>query len=131
VIRTDPTAKSASPDDPPFVAKPPGAPVYYGFPILESSLTDGWKLGVITDPQDPNASDFLDGFVVAPDGSRAGVVWELAVTELSQILGPSPGRWGVFSIPLSRPVHNDDELIGEFRRALPALKELWIKAHDA
>ena len=130
-LRVDPEAKSASPTDPAFVAKPPGAPVYHGFPVLESSLTDGWKLGIISDPSDSNASQSLDGFVVAPDGSRAGIVWEVAVTEIRQILGPSSDRWGVFSVPLARPIRSEEELIMEFRRVLPALQELWTKAHDA
>ena len=130
-IRTDPTAESASDTQPAFVARPAGAAVYHGFAVLESSQTDGWSLGVISDPSNSATADYLDGFVVAPDGSRAGLIWDRGATEIAEVLGPSPGRWGVYSIPLPRHVGGEDELIAEFRRVLPALNALWIKAHDA
>jgi hypothetical protein len=50
-IATDPTAKSASADLPAFLAKPPGAPVYHGFKILEDVNLDGFTLGIISDFQ--------------------------------------------------------------------------------
>jgi hypothetical protein len=39
----DPNARSADPALPAFLARPEDAPVYHGFPILEESLTEGWR----------------------------------------------------------------------------------------
>lgn len=128
-LRTDPRAESASPNEPAFIAKPKGAPTYHGFPILEESLTDGWLLGVISDPNDPNGCESLDGFVVAPDDSRAGLVWDCGVKAIEPILEPDADRWGVYSVPLSKPIRNDAELIKEFRRILPMLMRLKAAAN--
>ena len=130
-IRHDPSARSASEDLPGFLARPDGAPVYHGFTVLESSMTDGWRLGIISDPVNPDGCDDLDGFVIAPDGSRAGLVWSTSVTEVSEVCEASPSRWGVYSVPLSKPVHSDDELIAEFRTLLPTLIELKARADGA
>jgi len=130
-IRIDPAATSSSSTAPAFIARPPNAPVYYGFPILEDSLTDGWRLGVISNPSDAADGDYLDGFVVAPDGSRAGLVWERGVTEIREVLAPTANRWGVYSVPLPLGVDGDDDLIAAFRQLLPQLKPLWTKARGA
>ena len=67
---TDPEALSASHDLPAFLARPQGSPVYHGFPVLDESDTDGWRLGVITEFEDPEGCGSGDVFVVAPDGTR-------------------------------------------------------------
>jgi hypothetical protein len=49
-LRLDPDAESASPELPAFLARPEGAPVYHGFPLLEETRTpDGWCFGTISD----------------------------------------------------------------------------------
>ena len=59
---------------------------------------DGFKLGVITG-FGPGEEDDGDAFVVAPDGSRAGLVWEVAPEPyFQQVMAPDDERWGV--IPL-------------------------------
>lgn len=77
-LRLDPGATSASDDLPAFLARPDDAPVYHGFPIIESSLSDGFRLGMITDFVS-QPTDYGDAFVVAPDNTRAGLVWESEV----------------------------------------------------
>jgi hypothetical protein len=52
------------------LARPPEAPVYHGFPILDDVEVDGFKFGMITDFEAEPASDG-DAFAVAPDGKRA------------------------------------------------------------
>lgn len=73
-LAIDATARSASPTEPAFIARPDGAPVYHGFVILEDVAVGGFTLGKITDWEaEPCATG--DAFVIAPDGSRAGLVW--------------------------------------------------------
>lgn len=92
-ILTDPTADSASSDLPAFIARPEGAPVYHGFPIVEATLTDGWRFGAISAfEDDPEGCNGGDGFVVAPDGSRAGIVWEVGDFATHEICPPIPDR---------------------------------------
>jgi hypothetical protein len=51
-LRLDPDAQSADSSLPAFLARPEGAPVYYGFPMLEQSRTDdGWCFGTISEPR--------------------------------------------------------------------------------
>jgi hypothetical protein len=70
---TDEDAESADPALPAFLARPPGAPVYHGFPLIDGAEADGFRLGMITDLVSEPA---LEGnaYVIAPDGSRAGLV---------------------------------------------------------
>lgn len=75
----DPEAASANRDLSGFLARPEGAPVYHGFPILEDVEVDGFRLGMITD-WEAEPADSGDAFVVAPDDSRAGLVWEIGAT---------------------------------------------------
>lgn len=131
VFRTDPGAISSSSSVPAFLARPPGAPAYYGFPVLDASETDGWRLGVISDPTGSTGTDYLDGFVVAPDGSRAGLIWVANENAISQVLAPTPDRWGVYKVPLPSGVNGEAELIAAFRHVLPELKSLWQNARAA
>jgi hypothetical protein len=41
-LRLDPKAVSGDPDEPAFVARPAGARVYYGFPVLEDVEVEGF-----------------------------------------------------------------------------------------
>lgn len=73
-LAVDFTADSASTDIPGFLAKPSGAPVYHGFRLLNDVVVDGFVLRVVTDFEADQATEG-DAFVVAPDNSRAGLVW--------------------------------------------------------
>lgn len=75
-LSVDQTAQSSSPTEPAFVARPEGAPVYHGFVILDDVVVDGFTLGKITD-WEAEPCETGDAFVIAPDGSRAGLVWEV------------------------------------------------------
>lgn len=78
-LAVDHNATSASPTEPAFIAPPKGAPVYYGFAVLEDVPADGFTFGAITDFETEPA-DTGDAFSIAPDGSRAGLVWEVSAT---------------------------------------------------
>jgi hypothetical protein len=81
-LTVDSHAASARSNEPAFVARPDGAPVYHGFPALSDVCVDGFTLGKITDFE-AEPSDYGDAFVIAPDGSRAGLVWEFSKTLIS------------------------------------------------
>lgn len=104
-LAIDVHARSASRAEPAFIAKPEGAPVYHGFQVLEDVVVDDFQFGKITDFE-AEPSEEGDAFVVAPDNSRAGLVWEVAdKVSVSQIRPVEPGRWGV----LGRFVSSSDE----------------------
>ena len=48
-LALDRNATSASPTEPAFGPRPKGAPVYYGFTVLEDVSADGFTFGAITD----------------------------------------------------------------------------------
>jgi hypothetical protein len=122
-LRLDPEAESADPALPAFLARPAGAPVYHGFPLLDESRTeDGWCFGTISDPDCPEGSDWGDAFVVAPDNSRAGLIWHVGPPELKVSLEPEPDRWGVFAIGIASEVHSQAELIEYLQAWLPELR---------
>jgi len=127
VIRSDPAAESADPSLPAFIARPNGAPVYHGFPLIEETRTDGWCYGAITEFEDPTGCDAGDGFVVAPDGSRAGLVWSVGDFPPELICEPDPERWGVYSIAFPHAIRTLDDLVECFRAALPQLKSIYAK----
>jgi hypothetical protein len=123
----DPAAQSADPNLPAFIARPAGSPVYYGFPLLPEAETDGWCLGAITNFTDPEGVDWGDAFVVAPDGSRAGLIWHIGSEPIREVLPPSPGRWGVYDVGFAGPVRDVHDLIREFRAVLPKLVEIHAR----
>jgi hypothetical protein len=71
-LAIDATAQSASPTEPAFISPPEGAPVYHGFVVLDDVTAEGFILGKITDFEVEPCMEG-DAFVIAPDGSRAGL----------------------------------------------------------
>ena len=132
-LKLDETAQSASPDLPAFLSRPEGAPVYHGFPIVEATCTDGWCFGAITSFDDADGCDSGDGYVVAPDGSRAGLVWDVGCEPTQEILPPDEERWGVYAVWFPRVITCVDDLIFNFRAVLPDFKAIHqrVKSKDA
>jgi|SRR5215469_8641716 len=128
VLRVDPTAESANPDLPAFIARPEGAPAYYGFPLLLDSEKDGFVFGAITRSDTDAPAAWGDAYVVAPDGSRAGIVWVMEGPVTEVVLPPDPGRWGVYQFRFEHPVWSDADLIRNLHAILPRLKELYAAA---
>jgi hypothetical protein len=125
-LRLDPNATSADPEHPPFVSRPEGAPVYYGFPVLDDVEVDGFRLGMITDFI-ARPDDYGDAFVVAPDGSRCGLIWESEVEEpyFAESSGPEEGRWGVWSVGLRLPLTSTEEARAYLAALLAELRPRW------
>jgi hypothetical protein len=129
-VRQDSTAPSTSADLPAFIARPADAPVYYGFPILAGSAIDGFEFGTITEPSGGEPASWGDAFVVAPDGSRAGIVWVMEGPDVQVVLPPEPGRWGVYQFRFEIPVKSDADLIRNLHAVLPRLKEFYAAAQS-
>lgn len=123
-LALDPDAASADQERPAFIAGPDGAPVYHGFVVLEDVNIHGFSLGMITDFAE--GPDSGDAFVVAPDGSRAGLVWD--VSEEAYFVEACPtdeDRWGVWSVGLPHPMTTKENMRLNLRAILPRLKKKW------
>lgn len=136
VAREDPAADSAIPGLPAWLAKPKGAPAYHGFPLLPGSEKDGFAFGVITSSRTSAPASWGDAYVVAPDGTRAGITWVMEGPVREVVIPPEPGRWGVYQFRFTHPVQSDADLIRNLHEVLPRLKELYAaanssKAHEA
>jgi hypothetical protein len=127
-VRVDEAAPSADPKLPAFIAKPPNAPVYYGFPTLKDSEQDGFVFGTITEP---SGAEWGDAFVIAPNGSRAGIVWQIGEGEPTVVDAPSEGRWGVYGFYFKGPIRSDAELVTYLRAVVPRLKQYFHAAEIA
>lgn len=124
-LKLDLTAESASLELPAFLARSEGAPAYHGFPIVSETITDGWCLGTITEYAMPDGCDSGDAFVVAPNGSRAGLVWDVGEGEPVEICAPDDLRWGVYQVWFPQTVRTTDDLVVCFRAVLPQLQKIY------
>ena len=126
-LATDAMARSASPTEPAFIARPDGAPVYYGFVVLDDINVNGFTLGKITD-WEAEPCETGDGFVIGPDGSRAGLVWEVCDLPYFQESMPiETYRWGVWSVGFSLPMNSRENALRNLESILPELKLRWAE----
>ena len=126
-LAVDHNAKGANPNEPAFVAPPAGAPVYYGFVVLDDVEVDGFTLGKITDFE-LAPCDEGDAFVIAPDGSRAGLVWEICEKPYFQeVLSLEESRWGVWGVGFGIPMTSRDNARENLAMIVPELKLRWIQ----
>ena len=129
-IALDLLAKSASRTQPAFVAKPEGAPIYHGFPIL-SIIVEGFTFGKISD-FDAEPCTEGDAFVVAPDNSRAGLVWEVSGNSYFREACPADSkRWRVWAVSFPHPMTNHENVQRNLEQILPQLKRRWQEWRDA
>jgi hypothetical protein len=76
--------------------------------VLDDVVVDGFILGKITDFE-AETCDTGDAFVIAPDGSRAGLVWEICDQPYFQeVLPQEESRWGVWGVGLGIPMTSRD-----------------------
>src|ERR1700737_389210 len=124
-LNLDESATTTSANLPAFLSRPKGAPVYHGFNLVDETKTDGWCFGAITEFEDEEGCDWGDGFVVAPDGRRAGIVWEVGEGDIQIGAPPDETRWGVYAVWFPRTVRTVDDLVFNFRHVLPGLKKRY------
>jgi hypothetical protein len=121
------TAQSSSPTQPAFVARPEGAPVYHGFVVLDDVVVDGFTLGKITD-WEAEPCETGDAFVIAPDGSRAGLVWEVCDPPYFQeVVSTESTRWGVWGVGFLLPMTSRENARKNLESILPQLKSRWTE----
>lgn len=110
--------------------------VYSGFPLVMETETDGFIYGEITDHfnfdyEEEEHCTSGEGFVQAPDGSRAGIIWDIEDEPyLSVCIEPEDDRWGVYNIGFVKPIKTLDDLIYNFITVLPLIKEACNKAKE-
>jgi hypothetical protein len=123
-VAFDNTADSATEGMPGFLARPVGAPVYHGFQILNVTV-EGFSLGIITGLDSGEATDG-DAFIIAPDKSRAGLVWELSDEDtLAEICPIEKDRWGVWGVSFPLKMSSDENMKMNLQAILPKLKPKW------
>ncbi len=124
-LRLDLSAPSNDPARPAFMAPPPGAPPYHGFEVMDVEV-DGFRLGAISDfLGDPEAREHGDGFVVAPDGSRAGLVWKLDEPYVFRTVDDTEERWGVWLAGIGEPLADLDAAERVFTQIVHLLRPHW------
>lgn len=125
-LALEPEAISADPELPAFLKPPKGAPAYYGFPLLTGIEYDEFKLGMITDFI--QESDAVEGdlYIVAPDGSRAGIVWCTGlIKRYQENEPPNPGKWGVWQFEFEPPLRTMDDAQWALSEMVPVLRPKW------
>ena len=130
-VRVDGAAQSTDHELPAFIAAPRDAPAYYGFSVLAQSEIEGFVFGAITEPNQSEPASWGDAFVIAPNGSRAGIVWQAGSGASRVVCEPGPGRWGVYSFHFERPVACERDLIANLHSVLPELKAYYAAASVA
>jgi len=124
-LAIDPKAESASASKPAFIARPIGTPVYHGFQALDDVVIEGFTLGKITDFE-AESSSHGDAFVIAPDDSRAGLVWEISDSPYFRPVCPlEPDRWGVWEVSFPFRMDSRENASRNLAFILPQLKEKW------
>lgn len=122
-LMLDPLAASADPNLPAFLARPADAPVYHGFRVLPDIEIEGFKLGMITELENQTEGD---AFVVAPDDSRAGLVWEISDQGyFTEVCPLEAARWGVWVVAFPHPMSTRADARRNLEAVLPRLKERW------
>jgi hypothetical protein len=99
--------------------------IRHGYPVIAASECEGWFFGAMTQFLESAPDTSGDGFVVAPDGSRADLLWQIGVGECTEILPADESRWGVYSVWFPKPINTLDDLIFGFRFLLPDLRKLF------
>jgi hypothetical protein len=124
-LAVDPLAQSTSQTEPAFIARPQGAPVYHGFPILNDVVVDGFTFGKITDFEIEPCNEG-DAFIVAPDDSRAGLVWEVSEESyFREVCGPNSARWGVWAVSFPYPMASRENARKNLELVIPQLRKRW------
>lgn len=100
--------------------------IYHGYPVISATACNGWYFGALSDSETGAILDTSgDGYVVAPDGSRADLLWQIGFGDLTQVLPPDAERWGVYAVWFPKPITTVEDLVFGFRFALPDLQKIY------
>lgn len=96
------------------------------YPLLPGAALDGFAFGTITPPEPGRKAG--GGFLQGPDGSRAGLQWELSDSPfIMRIAGPEEDTWGTYRVGFTRPVTDVVSLVENLQAVLPKLKILYAR----
>ncbi|MFZ5813921.1 MAG: hypothetical protein ACOY93_01280 [Bacillota bacterium] len=70
------------------------------------------------------------GLLEGPDGSRAGIHWEVSSDGpfIARLEPPGSDHWGVYRLGLDRPVRGEADLAEALRALMPKLRILYQRA---
>ena len=104
--------------------------VYSRFPLVPETELDGWVYGAITEfinPEyHPKGTPDGDGYIQAPDGSRAGLVWDVGKPRVRTI-DANTDDWGLYHIWFPKPIRTVNDLRKGFLQVLPSLQRMYRK----
>lgn len=103
---------------------------YERYPLTPGASVQGFAYGAIT-PLGKQA-DRGAGFLQGPDGSRAGLQWEVAdAPYIMRAEAPSDANWGAYRVGFLQPVETVEDLIVNLEALLPRLRILYarMRAH--
>jgi hypothetical protein len=97
----------------------------YRFQVVDEISADRFRFGKITDFE-AEPCDYGDAFVIAPDDSRAGLVWEVSDKSYFQEIYPvGPHRWGVWGVSFPHAKTTRENARRNLESILPELKKRW------
>lgn len=125
-LMLDLRAETADSSRPAFMAPPEGAPPFHGFAVLDDVCVEGFCWGGITDFERDPGRESGDAFIVAPDGSRAGLEWRVDdETWLLEMSPPNERRWGVYLAGIERPLVDRSSARRVLADLVPLLRPPW------
>jgi hypothetical protein len=124
-LAIDSSAASATPAEPGFLARPAGTPVYHGFQVLNDVTIDGFTFGKITDFESEPCFEG-DAFVIAPDNSRAGLVWKVSDgPNFHEVCPVEPERSGVWGVSFPNAMTSHENVYKNLESIRPELRKRW------
>ena len=86
------------------------------------AIVDGFEMGMFV-----SYDDCGDAWVLAPDGSPCGLIWQTGDPSYFRLSIPAQpgGRWGTFAVQLPLPLTTDLEAADFLRALLPDLIPHW------
>lgn len=101
-------------------------PAYNEYPVLAGTDMAGFAYGSILPLEESRVRGA--GFLQGPDGSRAGLQWELADTPfIMKVEGPDAHGWGIYRVGFTRPVDSVSDLTANLHDLLPRLRILYAR----
>lgn len=99
----------------------------YDHHLVPETESDGFVYGAVTPiGVEPSKGH---GFIQGPDGSRAGIEWELAETAyIALIERPDRGTWGAYHLGFTRPVQTAADLALNLGQHWHRLRILYKRA---
>ena len=96
-------------------------------PVYPTGHSDGFEMQMFV-----SYGDCGDALIIAPDGRKAGLIWETGDTSLfATSIEPDTARWGTYAATLPLPLTTDAEADAYLAALLPRLKPLWRDNPDA